>query len=139
MTSTNEIPRPGKKPASYLAGWALSGLFIAFMALASIVPKLFIPEMAAASIAPLGWGAEDIPLIAAIEISGLLLYAVPRTSVSGAILLTGLLGGAMASHVRVDSPLLSHTLFSVYLGAFMWGGLWLRNPAFRALVLGSRQ
>lgn len=139
MTSTNEIPRPGKKPGSYWAGWVLSGLFIAFLALASIVPKLFIPEMAAASIAPLGWDAEDIPLIAGIEIAGLLLYAVPRTSVSGAILLTGLLGGAMASHVRVDSPLLSHTLFSLYLGAFMWGGLWLRSPALRALVPGSRQ
>jgi DoxX-like family len=136
MTYTNEILQSGKKPASYWAGWALSGLFITFLALASIVPKLFIPEMAAASIAPLGWGAEDIPRIAAIEIAGLLLYAAPRTSVSGAIVLTGLLGGAMASHVRVDSPLLSHTLFGIYLAMFMWGGLWLRNPALRALILG---
>jgi hypothetical protein len=61
------------------------------------------------------------------------LYLIPRTSVLGAVLMTALLGGAMATHFRVGSPLLSHTLFSIYLALFMWGGLWLRSPALRAV------
>jgi hypothetical protein len=62
------------------------------------------------------------------------LYAVPRTAVLGAILLTALLGGGMATHIRVDSPLFSHTLFGVYMGLIAWGGLYLREPRLRALV-----
>ena len=58
---------------------------------------------------------------------------IPRTSLLGAVLMTGLLGGAMAAHIRVGSPLLRHTLFGIYLALFMWGGLWLRMPALRAL------
>ena len=63
-----------------------------------------------------------------------LLYAIPRTAVLGAILLTAYLGGAVATHVRVGSPLFSHTLFGVYLGVIVWGGLWLRDPRIRALL-----
>jgi hypothetical protein len=63
-----------------------------------------------------------------------LLYAFPRTSILGAILLTGLLGGAMATHLRVDSPLFTHLLFSFYIGVMAWGGLYLRDPALRALL-----
>ena len=63
-----------------------------------------------------------------------LLYAVPRTSVLGAILLTGLFGGAMATHLRVGSPLFSHLLFGLYLGLLMWGGLYLRDARLRALI-----
>jgi hypothetical protein len=63
-----------------------------------------------------------------------LLYAVPRTSVIGAILLTGYLGGAMATHMRIDNPLFSHLLFGLYLGVIAWGGLWLREPRLRALI-----
>jgi hypothetical protein len=62
------------------------------------------------------------------------LYAVPRTSALGAILLTGLFGGAMASHLRIDSPLFSHTLFGLYLGLMAWGGLFLRNPRLRSML-----
>ena len=62
------------------------------------------------------------------------LYAVPRTSVLGAILLTGYLGGAMATHLRVGSPIFSHLLFGSYLGLMVWGGLYLRDPRLRALI-----
>ena len=62
-----------------------------------------------------------------------LLYAWPRTQLLGAVLLTGYLGGAVATHLRVGSPLLSHTLFGVYVGLLVWGGLWLREPRLRAL------
>ena len=61
------------------------------------------------------------------------LYAFPRTSVLGAILLTGYLGGAVATHLRVGSPVFSHLLFGVYLGILLWGGLYLRDQRLRAI------
>jgi hypothetical protein len=69
-----------------------------------------------------------------ITIACTVLYAIPPTSILGAILLTGYLGGAMASHVRIDSPLFSHTLFGLYLGLMVWGGLWLRDRRLCTLI-----
>jgi hypothetical protein len=66
-----------------------------------------------------------------------LLYAWPRTSLLGAILVTAFLGGAVATHVRLGNPLFSHVLFGVYVGVLMWGGLLLREPRLKALLLGS--
>jgi hypothetical protein len=65
-----------------------------------------------------------------------LLFVFPRTGLLGAVLMTGLIGGAIASHLRAGSPLFSHTLFGIYLGAFMWAALWLRDPRLRAYVTG---
>jgi hypothetical protein len=62
------------------------------------------------------------------------LYAYPRTSVLGAILLTGYLGGTVATHLRAGSPVFSHMLFGVYLGIMLWGGLYLRDDRLRALI-----
>ena len=62
------------------------------------------------------------------------IYAVPSTSLLGAILLTGYFGGAMATHVRIENPLFSHVLFPVYLAAFVWGSLFLREPRLRQLL-----
>ena len=62
------------------------------------------------------------------------LYAWPRTAVLGAILMTGLLGGAIATHLRVGSPIFSHLLFGLYLGLLAWGGLYLRDPRLRTLM-----
>ena len=64
----------------------------------------------------------------------LVTYVIPRTSVLGAVLWTGYLGGAVAIHVRAGSPLFSHTLFPIYVAAFLWGGLWLRDRRVRALL-----
>ena len=72
-------------------------------------------------------------MIGLIELACLVLYLIPRTSVLGGVLMMGLLGGAMATQIRAGSPLFSHILFSVYLGLFMWGGLWFRDPRLRAL------
>ena len=69
-----------------------------------------------------------------ITVACTVLYAIPPTSILGAILLTGYLGGAMASHLRIGSPLFSHTLFGFYLGLMVWGGLWLRDRSLRALI-----
>ena len=63
-----------------------------------------------------------------------ILYVVPRTAVLGAILLTGYLGGAVATHLRVGDPLFSHTLSPVYFAVLLWGGLYLRDERLRALI-----
>lgn len=117
-------------------GRVLSGLFVLFMLGASIAPKFLFPDLAHANEAmdQLGWPHKYLLLIGAIELVGTVLYVIPRTSIFGAVLMTGLLGGAIASQLRVDNPLFSHILFGIYLGLFMWGGLWLRDPTLRALL-----
>jgi hypothetical protein len=114
-------------------GRVLSGLFVLFMLGASVAPKLMGMPIAEDTLTGLGWPPGNAFWIGIVELTFVLLYLFPRTSVLGAILFTGLLGGAMATHIRVDSPLFSHTLFGVYLGLFMWGGLWLRDEKLRAL------
>ena len=114
-------------------GRVLSGLVIAFMLFDSIIKFTMIQPVTDT------FRQMGIPESLAIEIGviGLVctvLYAIPRTAVLGAILLTGMLGGAIASHVRIGSPLFSHVLFGVYLGLFAWGGLFLREPRLRALI-----
>lgn len=135
MTSMSmETPAPVKADAMIWAGRVLSGLTILFFLMdggMKIVPPPQVPETMAA----LGWPTDlgTIRLLAFLSLGGILLYALPRTAVLGAMLLTAYLGGAVATHVRVGSPLFSHTLFGVYLGIIMWGGLWLRDPRLRAL------
>ncbi len=81
----------------------------------------------------LGWPGDLARPLGIILLIATLLYAYPRTSVLGAVLLTAYLGGAVATHVRIGSPLFSHVLFGVYLGLFVWGGLYLRDASLRAL------
>ncbi|WP_374300757.1 DoxX family protein [Ferrovibrio sp.] len=115
-------------------GYALTGIFAAFLAIASIAPKLVGADVASDSMRQLGWPDGYVLTIGLIELACLALYLVPRTALLGAILMTGLLGGAIATQMRVENPLFTHTLFSVYLGLLMWGGLWLRDPSLRALI-----
>lgn len=114
-------------------GRLLTGLFALFMLGASIAPKLLGLPIAEETMTQLGWPNGYVLMIGLIELTCLVLYLIPQTSVFGAVLMMGLLGGAMATQIRAGSPLFSHILFSIYLGLFMWGGLWLRDPAVRAL------
>ena len=114
-------------------GRVLSALFVLFMLGASVAPKFLMPDANLDYIRSLNIDPADVPLIGAIELVGTLLYVWRRTSILGAVLMTGLLGGAIATHMHVGSPLFSHTLFGIYLGLLMWGGLWLRDPSLRAL------
>jgi hypothetical protein len=84
----------------------------------------------------MGYGSSDslARCLGVISLVCSVLYAIPPTSILGAILLTGYLGGAMASHVRIGSPLFSHILFGFYLGLMVWGGFWLRDRKLRALL-----
>lgn len=114
-------------------GWVLSALFVFFMLGASVTPKLLGMQVAGDTMRELGWPDGYVLMIGIIELVCVLLYVFPKTSVLGAVLMMALLGGAMATQIRVGSPLFSHQLFSIYLGLFMWGGLWLRDPALRAV------
>ena len=84
----------------------------------------------------MGYGSSETLArsLGLITIICTVLYSIPPTSILGAILLTGYLGGAMASHVRIGSPLFTHTLFGLYLGLMLWGGLWLRDRSVRELI-----
>jgi hypothetical protein len=115
------------------AGWVLTGLFALFMLGASVAPKLMGMPVAAETLVQLGWDPRHTLMIGGAELVLVGLYLMPRTNLLGAVLMTGLLGGAMATQIRAESPLFSHVLFSLYLGLFMWGGLWLRDPQVRAL------
>ena len=131
--ATLPSPPASATSASVWTGRVLTALFALFMLGASIAPKLLGMAVAAETIEPLGWSADYVLMIGLFELTFVLLYLYPRTAVLGAVLMTALLGGAMATHIRVGSPLFSHTLFGIYLAFFMWGGLWLRLPALRSV------
>ena len=122
-------PELAKWPA--ILGWGLTGLFALFMSMASIAPKLLGMDVARQAMSAVGWRPEAIIWIGLVELVCVAFYIMPRTSLLGAVLTTGLLGGAMASQVRVGAPLLSHSLFGLYLGIIMWSGLWLRDRDLR--------
>jgi hypothetical protein len=114
-------------------GWGLSGLFGLFMLGASVAPKLLGMPVAQETMAALGWPDAPLLLIGGLELACTLLFLFPPTGVLGAVLMMAILGGAMVTQLRAGSPLASHTLFGVYLGVMMWGGLVLRDPRVRAV------
>ena len=114
-------------------GWGLSGLFGLFMLGASVTPKLTGMAAADESMVALGWTGSPLLLIGVLELVGTLLYLAPPTGVLGAALMMAIFGGAIATNLQGNAPLYSHTLFSVYLGILMWGGLILRDPRVRAV------
>jgi hypothetical protein len=128
-------PPEGKKMTSKImrfTGYALTGAFSLFM-LFDVAIKLMRHPMVEQTMQMLGFPPGLGFPIGMIETLCLVLYLVKRTSLLGAVLFTGVFGGAIATHLRHADPLFSHVLFGVYLGAFMWGGLWLRDPALRTL------
>ena len=130
-------------PASKGALWTgrvLSAIVILFMIFDGVI-KLPPLGVVTETMAQIGWPADvgTARLLGIIGLVSTALYALPRTSVLGAILLTGYMGGAIATHIRIGNPLFSHTLFGVYLGVILWGGLYLRDPKVRALIPFSRQ
>jgi DoxX-like protein len=116
-------------------GRTLSGVVVLFLLLDGGM-KLLPLQIVTETMDKMGYGASDnlARSLGLITIVCTVLYALPPTSILGAILLTGYLGGAIASHVRIDSPLFSHTLFGLYLGLMLWGGLWLRDGTIRSLL-----
>ena len=115
------------------AGRVLSALGALFLLFDGIIHILKITPVVEA-FAQLGYPLGSARALGVIEIISVALYLLPRTSVLGAILLTGYLGGAIATQVRVGAPLLSTTLFPIYVALFVWGGLYLRDDRVRSLV-----
>lgn len=122
------------RPWMIRTGRTLSALFVLFMLGASVAPKLLGMAVAEDTLKALGWPHGYALMIGLIELAGTVLYVIPATSLLGAIIMTGLFGGAIATQVRAESPLFSHILFSFYLAAFMWGGLWLRDARIRSIL-----
>ena len=117
------------------AGRALSGLVIVFLLLDGAI-KLVPLDVVTDTLVQLGYppDAGIARTIGVLTLACALLYAWPRTTLLGAVLLTGLLGGAMATHLRAGSPVATHLLFGLYLGVAAWAGLWLRDPRVRAAL-----
>jgi hypothetical protein len=126
---------PLTAPAALWTGRALSALVALFLVLDAIVKLIPIAAVGEA-MQQLGY-SNSVALARGLGVLTLVcvaLYLSPRTSVLGAILLTGLFGGAMASHLRVGNPLFSHFLFGAYLGVVVWGSLWPRDARLRSLI-----
>lgn len=131
MTSITEAARPSGRGMT-IAGWTLSGLFIAFMIFDVTIKLIGHPEVAK-SAAQLGLPLGSGFAIGVMEAAILALYVIPRTAVLGAVLVAALMGGTCAVHLLNGNPVFSHMLFGPYLAVFAWGGLWLRDAQLRAL------
>jgi hypothetical protein len=114
-------------------GRVLSSIAVLFLLFDSVAKLLEVPPVVAGSVA-LGYPAYTVFPLGLILLLCVAAYAVPATSALGAVLLTGYLGGAIATHVRVGNPLFTHALFPIYVAAFVWGGLFLRDARLRAFV-----
>ena len=125
--------RPSRR--AVIAGRVITGIIAALLALDAGF-KLVAAQSAAAASAQLGFTPDQVFVIGVIGAICLVLYLIPRVAPLGAVLWTGYLGGAIVTHFRVDNPLLTHTLFPIFVAALIWGGLYLRDPRVRA-VLGK--
>jgi hypothetical protein len=129
-------PRPGaSSQPNWMSwtGWSISGLTIAFFLFDSI-SKLALERHVVEATAKIGYPLDVTRPLGIVCLLCTILYAIPRTALLGAILLTGYLGGAIASKVRIEDPLFGSVLFGLYLGMFVWAGLYFRDGLLRTLV-----
>jgi hypothetical protein len=133
--STNAIATSSTKfgVSRVTVGRVLSALAVLFLAFDTVIKFTGMPAVEE-NMTQLGYPMSSVVVIAILELVCLVVYLVPRTSVIGAVILTGYLGGAIASHVRVGNPLLSHVLFPTYIAALLWGGLYFRDARVRAII-----
>jgi DoxX-like family len=135
--SNREVPASGAATATppwmRRTGWAITGLMVLFMLFDS-VSKLALERHVVAATIQIGYPLASIRPLGIIGLICAILYATPRTSILGAILLTGYLGGAIASKVRIEDPIFSSVLFGVYFGILVWAGVYLRDERLRSLI-----
>jgi hypothetical protein len=124
--------RAGVSKKRLWAGRILSGVVVLFLIFDATI-KLMVIEPVIKGMGELGYPVPLAPVIGTILLICTALYVIPRTAPLGAILLTGYLGGAVASQLRIGKPLLGFTLFPIYVAVLAWGGLYLRDPRVRAL------
>jgi hypothetical protein len=114
-------------------GRGIAGLLALFF-LFDAAMKFVQPKPVVKAFVQSGWPIGVSSTLGALLLASTILYLIPRTSILGAILLTGYLGGAVAANLRLENPWFSHTLFPVYFGVLVWGSLWLRDPELQQLV-----
>lgn len=131
--SASSVPATqAQSRAATIAGWISTGLVVAFLAFDTSMKLIQLP-VALETSAVLGFNARDVLYLGILELVLLVAYLLPATSILGAVLWTGYLGGAVATHARLGNPLFSHVLFPTYVGLMLWGGLWLRETRLRTL------
>ena len=121
---------------SLRAGAIVTAIPVLFLLFDTTI-KLAVIQPVVESFGQIGWPVHLAPTLGAVELLCLLLYLVPRTAPLGALLFTAYLGGAVATHARIESPLLTHTLFPVYVALLLWAGLLLRRPGLRDILSGA--
>ena len=138
MTTTffPEVHERSTTNAQVWTGRVLSGIAVLFLLMDAMMKVMRIPA-AVKGTTEIGYPAGVLLPLGIIQLVCLAFYLIPRTRVLGAILWTGYLGGAVATHVRMGSPLFTHVLFGVYLGVLLWAGLVLREPRLRSLLADS--
>lgn len=137
LLDVNSLPGTGAVTGSRKALWAgrvMSGLALLFLAFDTLGKVLQLAPFVQGT-TELGFAASAVLWLGLIQLACVVLYALPRTAVLGAILLTGWFGGAIATHVRLGNPLFSHTLFPIYVAVLVWGGLCLRSGRVRDFLL----
>ncbi len=115
------------------SGRVVSGIAVLFLLFDGVTKLMHIQPVVEGTM-QLGYPESSITIIGVLVLCGTALYLVPRTASLGAVLLTGFLGGAVATQLRVGNPLVTHLLFPVYVGVFVWAGLLLRQPRLRPLL-----
>jgi hypothetical protein len=135
MATTATTAAPERR-GQIVAGRIVSGIVILFLGMDGLI-KLVPLQPVTDTMRDLGWPTDPMTmrLLGVLILGPTLLYAWRRTAVIGAILLTAFLGGAVATQARIAAPLISHTLFGVYLGLMLWIGLYLREPRLRSLLI----
>ncbi len=131
--STLAVPTVGTTPARTRIGSVVSAIPVLFLTFDTVIKLLELAPVNA-SFVRLGYDARVAVAIGSLELVCLVLYLLPRTAIIGAVLLTGYLGGAIASHMRVGDPLFTHTLFPTYVAVLLWGGLYLRDERLRHIL-----
>jgi hypothetical protein len=139
MTTTffPDVHEHGATNAQMWIGRVLSGVAVLFLGMDAVMKVMRIPA-AVKGTTELGYPAGVLLPLGIIQLIALALYLAPRTRVLGAIVWTGYLGGAVATHVRIGNPLFSHVLFPVYVAALLWGGLYLRDLRLREVLKGAK-
>jgi len=127
-TTTNGV----SSKMSLWTGRILTGLAVLFMLFDSVTKLMKVDAVVKAS-AQMGFSGAALTAIGAILLVCVVVYIIPRTSILGAVLITGYLGGAVATNMRIGAPLLSNVLFPVYFGVLVWAGLYLREQRVRSL------
>jgi hypothetical protein len=141
MLATPSLSRDTSVSVSVASLWGgrIVIAVVTIFALIDSVTKLLLAKFSVDATVQLGYQPHHVQLIGALGLICLIVYLIPRTAPIGAVLWTGYLGGEVASNVRLDEPLLSHTLFPVYFAALVWLGVYLRDARVRALITPQSQ